>query len=241
MDSHEFAASLALRNQVKTKLLGRLSITAPLLCNSCWDRQDVIKDMLQIVKYDKELISESIHDWIALIQQQVLKGLPGPWKKTPGWVNKHKRNMSVRVPWYNGCDECYLHSEALYTHIFWGCARQVQLKPFKTLTCFNNVKQYENTLYSADARRRPMAAVTAVTTPDFLEANYIPCLITWKKFEVALSNTSSNVNKEWNACLQCERKSRKSTNLFLLTVNDSSTSQNWAKSLVLIENFNTPK
>ena len=88
MDSHEFAVSLALRNQVKTKLLGRLSVTAPLLCNSCWDRQDVIKDMLQTVKHDKELISESIHDWIALIQQQVLKGLPGPWKKTPGWVNK---------------------------------------------------------------------------------------------------------------------------------------------------------
>jgi hypothetical protein len=78
MDSHEFAVSLALRNQVKTKLLGRLSITAPLLSNSCGDRQDVIKDMLQPVKHDKELISESIHDWIALIQQQVLKGLPGP-------------------------------------------------------------------------------------------------------------------------------------------------------------------
>ena len=57
------------------------------------------------------------------------------------------------------------------------------------------MKQYENTLYSADTRRRPMAAVTAVTTPDFLEADYIPCLITQKKFEVALSNASSNVNE----------------------------------------------
>jgi hypothetical protein len=58
------------------------------------------------------------------------------------------------------------------------------------------VKQYENTLYSADAGRRPMAAVIAVTTPDFLEADYIPCLITRKKFEVALSNASSNVNEK---------------------------------------------